>query len=318
MKEKTKDRKKFILRAVLWFLAVCLLTSLLYFIPGISGALNSTYIAEYDSVFVSDEVECYLVKNEKITYSNKSGTVSYAINEGTHVRKYTVVAKIGSDVYTSEQPGLISYSADGYESYFTEDNIPNIKKEEAESISFSNQELGKNQVVSGDPLFKAVDDKEWFVVFWIDKEDVNQYVKGNKVSVIIDDALEIKATINDIYDQENRYMVVLRTQEYFDKLAYTRKVKAEVVTVDQAGLFIQQKSIVTVDGQPGVYVKQINGDFEFVRVKVLSLIDENAIVADGTFTETVDEVTTQVKTINVYDEILKNAKSSDKGGEKVE
>lgn len=318
MTENKKRFNKYIIYAVLWLLAVCVVTAIAYFIPGISGALTSSYLAEYDKVFVSDEVECFLVKDEIVTYSNRRGATSYSVEEGTHVRKYTVVAKLGADVYTSEQPGMVSYTADGYESYFIEENIKNITKDEATSFSISNSDLLKQTVESGEPLFKVVDDKKWFLIFWIGKDDVNKYVKGNSVDVVIDGKLKIKAVVSDIYDQNEEYLVALESREYYKELPSKRIVNAEVITVDQEGLLIKQKSIVTVDGEPGVYVKQINGDYKFQRVKILSLSDENAIVAAGTFTETVDDVTKQVTTINAYDEILKNAKSTGKGGESVE
>lgn len=318
MTESTKKRNMFILKVVLWLLAVCIVTAIAYFIPGISGALTSTYIAEFDSVFVSDKVDCFVVKNEKVTYSDKNGSVSYSVEEGTHVRKFTGVAKVGADVYTAEQPGMISFTADGYETYFTEENLKNITRDEAESFDIVKQNLVKTEASAREPLFKAVDDKEWYLIFWIDKDEINKYIKDNRVSVVIEDKLEVSAVISDIYDQENEYMVVLKSREYYADLAVKRKVSAEVITVDEAGLLIKQKSIVTVDDQPGVYVKKINGDYKFVRVKILTLVDENAIVASGTFSETVDDAVTQVTTINSYDEILKNPKSLGKGGESVE
>ncbi|MDO4482545.1 MAG: HlyD family efflux transporter periplasmic adaptor subunit [Bacillota bacterium] len=318
MTESTKKRNLFILKIVLWLLAVCIVTGIAYFIPGISGALTSTYIAEFDNVFVSDKVDCFLVKNEKVTYSDKSGSVSYSVEEGTHVRKFTGVAKVGADVYTAEQPGMISFTADGYETYFTEENLMNITRDEAESFDIVKQNLVKTEASSGEPLFKAVDDKEWYLIFWIDKDEINEYIKNKSVSVVIEDKIKVSAVISDIYDQENEYMVVLKSREYYADLAEKRKVSAEVITVDEAGLLIRQKSIVTVDDNPGVYVKKINGDYKFVRVKILTLVDENAIVASGSFTETVDDAVTQVTTINSYDEILKNPKSIGKGGESVE
>ena len=67
-----------------------------------------------------------------------------------------------------------------------------------------------------------------------------------------------------------------------------------------------------------LYVKQINGDYKFVRVKILTLVDENAIVASDTFNEMKGDLMEQVKTIKLYDEVLKNGKSMNKGGEEVE
>ena len=319
MKESSKQTSKFIFRFFFWLLAVILIFVIAYCIPGISGVLTSTYIADYDTVFVSDEVECYLVKHESVISANTGGTLSCLLEEGVHVRKYTNAAKVGAEVYTTDRPGIVSYQIDGMEGYFTEDNLPNITREGIDSIVPAVTEDSDSETVqAGDPLFKTVDDKEWFVIFWISKEDSNKYTEGKSVDVVFDENHRVSAVVQDVYDQEKEYLVVLRGTEYLDYLHNARKLHAEVVTVNQTGLLIQQGSIVTLNGKPGVYVKQINGEYEFVRVKVLSLIDENAIVSSGSFTETVDDVTNQVRTINSYDEILKNAKSIDEGGEGVE
>ncbi len=318
MEKNSKRYNKIIAYGILWALALSVVLMVVYGIPEIGGTLKSTYVAEYDRVYVSNETQCYLVKDELITYANAAGTAAYYVEQGTHIRKYTEVMSVGSASYTSDKAGILSYTADGYETFFIKDNFQNITKETVGEFTIENQKLAKETIASGEPIFKVVDDKEWYIVFWIDKEEMDKYTKGNSVSVLIDDNHRVNAEIYDIYEQKDGYLVVLESGEYYDKLAETRTINAEVVLVDQQGLLIKQKSIVTVDGQPGVFVKQLNGKYEFVRVKILTLADDDAIVAAGSFSEMSGEVMERVETINAYDEILKNPKSVDKGGEKSE
>ncbi len=318
MDKNGKRYNKIIAYGILWALALAVVLIVAYGIPEIGGSLKSTYVAEYDNVYVSNETECYLVKDELITYSNTTGTAAYYIEQGTHIRKYTEIMRIGSESYTSDKAGILSYTADGYETFFIKDNFQNITKEAVKDFTIENQKLAKEEIAAGDPIFKVVDDKEWYIVFWVDKENMDRYTKGNTVSVVIDDSHRVDAEIYDIYEQKGDYLVVLKSEEYYDELAENRKLNVEVVLVDEQGLLIKQKSIVTVDGQPGVYVKQLNGKYEFVRVKILTLADEDAIVAAGSFSEMSGEVMERVETIDAYDEILKNPKSTDKGGEKSE
>ncbi len=315
MEDKRKQKYKLIIFGIIWACVLILVLAVAYFIPGVSNALNSTYVAEYDNVYVSDKVKCYLIKDEQISYSTCSGTAGYLIEDKTHIRKYTTVMNVGSTSFTSDKAGTLSYSADGYETYFIKDNLSDITEDYVKSLDIKCNKLAKEEIMKGDPIFKIVNDKEWYMIFWIDIDSINKYTKGNEVSVIISKNTKLEATVDDILDQGDRYMVVLKIGNYYESLAETRVLDAEVVTVDESGLLIKQKSIVTLNGTPGVYVKQLNGQFEFVRVRILSLADDNAIVSAGSFSEVDGEVTNRIDTINCYDEILTNAKSLDEGGE---
>ena len=317
-KDRKAKQKRLLIRCALWFLAVLIVFSIAYFIPKVSGVLKSTYVARYDNVFVSDKVDVCLVRTETVTYAERSGKPEYLMEEGVHARAPSEVMKVGRRAYTADTPGTLSYSVDGYETYFIRDNIQNITRKEVEDMDLEPRGTKKEEVTKGDPLFKIVDEKEWYMIFWLSPEDSKHYTEGAFVNVILDEELEIRARIVNIYAQGDDNMIVLKTYDYYKDMAKKRTVPAEVVAVDETGLQVKQSSIVTVDGNPGVYVKQINGDYKFVRVKILTLVDENAIVASDTFNEMKGDLMEQVKTIKLYDEVLKNGKSMNKGGEEVE
>lgn len=311
----SKRFNKLIIRALIWLALVVFVIVIAYFIPDVNSALTSTYIAKYDSVFVSGKYECYFVKNEKLTKAKNGGTVSYQIEEGEHVRTNDMILKVGKKSYTAQQAGLVSFSSDGYETYFTEDNLAKITHKDAKSSHPDNKNLVRTEAEKGDVVFKTVDDKRWFMIFWVGENELNLFAKNKTVDVIFDSDNRVEATVFDVLEQDKEYMVVLKSIEYYPQMATARKAKPEIISINQDGLVIKQKSIVTDGDKQGVYVKQINGDYEYVRVKVYSTFEDKAIVASGTFTEMVDGQMYTVSTINSYDEILKNAKGMDKGGE---
>lgn len=317
-KDRKTYQKRLLIRCVLWFLAVLIVFAIAYFIPKVSGALKSNYVVHYDNVFVSDTVVAYLVKSEEVIYAERSGVPDYEMEEGEHIRSTSEVMKVGRRAYQAETPGILSYFVDGYETYFIKDNIQNITRKEVDKMDLEPKDTRLEEVTKGDPLFKITNDKEWYMIYWLSPEDSKHYSEGAFVDVILEEEKEISARVVNIYAQGDDNMIVLKTYDYYPDLAKKRTVNAEVVTVDETGLLVEQESIVTVDGNPGVYVKQLNGDYKFVRVKILTLVDENAIVASDTFNEMVGDLMNQVKTIKLYDEVLKNGKSMNKGGEEVE
>lgn len=316
MYESKIKTKRFMLRVAIWALAVLVVCLICYCIPGLFQALTPTYTAQYDTMRQSSTQECYLVKDEQIVYSDHTGTASYTYGEGEYVRKLLQVCTVNNNPYTTPQSGTVTYTVDGLEAYFVGENIPNITKSEVKSLGTDRQQLGTDQVNRGDPLFKVVDDKQWFLIFWVGQDESAKYTQGKSVEVVIDKENKIKAVIDAIYEQDKEHMIVLRTNDYYPGLACNRVLDAEIVTVNETGIIIEQGSIATRDGQEGVYVKKVDGDYKFVRIKAHSIVDDKAIVANGSFTETDEDGNVKVvDTINLYDEILRNPKNKDKGGD---
>ena len=65
---------------------------------------------------------------------------------------------------------------------------------------------------------------------------------------------------------------------------------------------MKNSSIAEKNGQKGVYVKQKNGDYKFVRINVIATDGENSVVSRMYF---LDEKGKTITTVQNYDEVLK-------------
>ena len=314
-KQSRKGYKKMLW--IMWFLAVALLVAIAYVFPGIWGTLKETYLAEYDNIYVSQEAECYLVRDESVIYAENAGDISYYYEEGTRVRKGTAVLEVGSKVYTEPETGTIGYYIDGQEEYFNPDRISEMKQFEVDVMDLEAENVVAETAEEGQPLYKTIAGNYWYLVFWCDKETVVNYNKESSVSVVMGNS-KITARITDIIEQAEQYLVVLKTSRYYEDYTKVRKIDAEVVTVDEQGLRLKAQSLVTIDGQPGVYVKQINGTYKFTPVKIYMISGEDVLVAKDSYNVTTEEGTTRVTTVSVYDEILTNGSSAPDTEEKNE
>ena len=69
------------------------------------------------------------------------------------------------------------------------------------------------------------------------------------------------------------------------------------------GILINNESItINQEGDIGVYARRKNGDFEFVRIKVINTDGYTSVVEDSVF---YDDNGKEVKTVDIYDEILR-------------
>lgn len=207
-----------------------------------------------------------------------------------------------SENYISNFKGIVSYYIDGYESEFTPENMALLNKKKVQSMSFDEvQNLARNTTLAKEPLFKIVDNKIWYVVFWVPQEDIVKYEKGKSVFINLPLG-QVEGKVYDIIDDNEELLVILEFNRYYEEFAQIRKIEAEVVTSDYTGLMIRNESITSNNGQPGVYVKAKSGEFVFKPVKIItndgewSLVEGSYYYADNG---------TKVDTVNIYDEILK-------------
>ena len=153
-----KIKKKTI---VIFVLALVVLYSIIYIVPKVSGAMVSSYIAEYGQLKIYNETTAYFVRNEKVYLATATGDTNYFFKEGSLVRKdgkimdvkpnsqtgqtdsegnpigpdeiYTdVLDKLGKKVvrrddYRTKSVGVVSYYADGYENALTPKNMKKKK-----------------------------------------------------------------------------------------------------------------------------------------------------------------------------------------------
>lgn len=303
MGNKKKLKKNKIL-LYLFITAVITLGIIIYLLPKLTGVLTQTSIVEYGNLRVASNEVCYFIRDEEIVKASSSGNIQYYCEEGELVRAGTKVLDIVSATsYTAPKNGIISYYTDGYEDKFTPGKMASLKKEEIEALEIKVSDTKRDNAIAGEPLFKVVENSHWYVVLWASPDNVIKYEKGKPVILNLPLG-QVKGSTYDIIDAGDSWLVLLKFSRYYEEMQRIRKIEAEVVTSDYEGLIIANKSITTNEGKPGVYVKDIGGDFVFTKVSVLASDGEYSIIESSFFYEKKGDESLKVKTVNAYDEIL--------------
>lgn len=319
-----------------------LLYAIIYIVPKVSGAMVPSYIAEYGQLKIYDETTAYFVRNEKVYLAAETGDTNYFFKEGSLVRKdgrimdvkpndqtgatdsegnpigpdkaYQRVLenwgkrRIVRDDYRVKNVGVVSYYVDGYEKALTPKNMG--KKGESFFQQLSQKDvmpLRRDSVIAGEPVFKIVDRTEWFLVCFVDAAHLDRYEVGKRVKVEFEDG-ELDARVYRAAEVGGKAKITLRTDYYYEKFAETRVADVSLVTYDENGVIIENSSIAEEKGKKGVYVKGKNDEFFFVPIQVYATDGEKSLIADDFYYD-LEGNGELVITVEVYDEILKNAES---------
>ncbi len=281
------------------------LAVVIYVYPMFTEAMAKTTILEYGNLKESTIETCYFVRDEKIVKASATGRIQYLIDEGELVRKGTKIVEIVSakEQYLAQANSLISYCMDGLEDVFSPEKILSLDKEKVESIQVDIKQIKRDSAIGGEPLYKEVDKDIWYVVLWAEPDNIIKFKKDKAVSLNLPLG-EVKGTIHDIIDKGDSWLILLKFTRFYEEMQKHRKIEAEVVTSNYEGLIVANRSITSLDGKPGVYRKDIKGEFLFTPVSVISSDGEYSLVADSFFYEKVEDESIRIKTVDVYDEIL--------------
>ncbi|MDR2609829.1 MAG: hypothetical protein LBC58_00055 [Clostridiales Family XIII bacterium] len=295
---------------ILFFAAAISLFVVIYVAPKFSGGSLETVALEKETLPIADKENVLIVRDETLYLSPYSGETSYGQDDGTKIRKGAPVMSVGNEILEAAKTGTVSFSSDGYEEKLTPALIPDLKAGDTGDIPEKAASLKKDRVQKDDPVYKLTDDALWYMVFWIDGESGSRvhYNDGGTVKVDFGDG-EVAAKIDSITDDEGDFRVVLTSDRYYKNMTDIRRADANIIFSENKGLVVDANCIALRDGQRGVFVKQRSGSFKWTPIQ----IDENAstgekyIVKAGTYT---DENGNEVRTVNYYDEVLKDPKAA--------
>lgn len=290
---------------ILFLVTLLGLFAVLYGLPVLTGALARTSLVEYGTLRVTDEVTCYFIRSEKVVTASGSGTIQYYFEEGELVRKGSKVAEVlpdGGDYFTDDNY-IISYYIDGQEEFFTPENIQTLRKERIQELEIVMADTRRETAVMGEALFKTVENGRWYGAFWVEQDDTVKYTKGTSVTLQLPKG-DVKCRTLDIIDDQGQWLILLESDRYYEDLPKLRKENVTVVTSDYEGLLLANESIATEDGQPGVFVKDLGGDFVFRPVSVIASDGRFSLVEHAFFYRKIDGERKKIATVEAYDEIL--------------
>ena len=323
-KPKKRTISIFILAAIALYIVIGV-------IPTLTGALTRTEILEYGDLKARHEIKCWIIRSETVYSATSKGTVEYKVDEGTLLRKGAKVlgftpavsekeddAEQGSDQqkyikrlagsmisdskFTAARKGIFTTMIDGYENYFTPENMEKLKYSEVKDIEEPAQNIAREKVTTGEPIYKIADNSEWFLVFWIDSGDIPNYKEGSTVKAELPEG-SVSCSIKNILQEGERWRIIARSTSYYKNFVKNRMMEGYMVTTDTRGLLVSNSALTTRNDVTGLYVKKATGEYEFVPVSTIATDGEKTLLAEDIF---YDENGEGVETVKVYDEVLKN------------
>ncbi len=294
---------------------------IIYVVPRVSGIFLETYTAEYGTLEVSQESSYMAVRDEKLYVSDNGGAVSRAAAQGRLMRKNSHIVDVGGVKHYSQQKGIVSYYYDGLEGVYTPENMQTITEADLELTdeekqTYAVRECSQGTVESGSPIFKIVDNKEWYLVCWLSAAEAEDIEAGRSITVEFDDEKQLKMKVMQVNPQGQNRQLILSCNRYYEKFDSIRSGTCRLIKSSKSGIIVDSDSIVEEDGQKGVYVmsKQLD-EASFVPVKVLLSHGDKTVVEKNYFINVEGQ---KVSTVENYDEILKKPPTAEEaeGSEK--
>lgn len=323
-------------RIIIAYLAVMLILYVVVFvIPKISDAFDTTQTLENGNLEVSCDTTGYFVKEEAVCTATETGQITYKLSTDTVVKKGSDISSIAPAENENDeaeeiagkyedylQPlkkydlllesnlapisGIFSTVIDGQEKYFSISNLDKIKKEKAEKRRIKQIELDRDRVVKGEPVFKISNDDVWYLVCWMEKSDAKKFELDSKVRIKLPSST-IDARVFTKNKEGELYKMVFSSNAYYEDFTKSRKVEMTVVSSNTTGLIVGNECIISKNGVEGVYVKTKDDYVYFVPVKVKISNDEQSVIYESIF---VNEKCEQVETVSVYQEVLKDPREA--------
>lgn len=329
-----KPKKKTIL---LFIFLVVILYLIVEVIPPLTGALASTEVLEYGRLKVSDECECWIIRDETVYKAAQTGTVKIYTGEGTLVKKGVKLMdftpsegggkkkkeegdsrfremkdRLGDSMVTdndqtSQRKGLFSMYMDGYESYLSPDNMNKLSESELKQVTKTPESLERTGVIKGDPVYKIADNSRWYLICWVEEGKIARYEKNKQVKIKLPKGT-IEAKVYSTNKEGNKWQLILSTNRYYKDFLKERKLNAEIITTDMEGLLVTNDCLAMKDKKVGCYVRNTAGDYTFKEVQTLATDGEKTLVTE---TEFFDKKGNPVNTVKAYDEVKRDPESED-------
>ena len=275
----------------------------------LQGLINK---GEYEEIYIlKEKISLYNNKSDEVTQSDT--LVSQSL-EKIKTRKENITHEIDSNFsnHYTQTGGLISYKIDGYEETYIPRDFENYvyDKLKVDNIKEKNVKE-KNKVESSDPIYKTIDNFEWYMGIKIeDLKEIEGYEIRDLIKIEIkEDKQELQGRIIAINVSKDKAVLVLRfntkLHEYYDmRFPETYIIKNKI-----EGFKIPSKAVDEKDSIKGVYIKDKGG---IVRFRPINIIGEEGdyIYVDRGNNRSQIQLPGQeefIATIGTYDEIFLNA-----------
>lgn len=223
-------------------------------------------------------------------------------------RREEIITRIEENnrFYYSDRAGIISYKIDNLENIYTLDYALQIYPSDFKIIEINSKESNNNSdIIYGQPIFKILNNLNWYVVAKLEKNSINNIEEGKNVYIKFSNYDEVhEAVVRKINTKDSEFVVIFKLNSYCYKYYNNRYIDIEIIRDRYEGLKIPKTSIVKRNGINGVYVKNINNLLKFKPIEIIGENDNYVIVKEGIIQVNQDGVKKNMKSLVLFDEII--------------
>ncbi len=253
-------------------------------------------------------------KEEISRLLDRKRRLSVAEGQGSTSVTEAVTGLIENNVVGLRSPsaGILTYAYDGYEMILQLEKLARVDLGAIFSEQIVPEELKKNRINTEEPVFKVIDSAVYHFLIAVDPTESHRYELKKEVRIEVE-GQSIAGRIEDFFVQGDQLMVLIRSDEQFNHFHKRRQVPIRLKIDDYQGLTLHADSLIQREGVLGVY--RINQDqrARFTPVKVLGSTDDQVVVKDGSFIVFEGEEAKTVKTIDLFDRVLREAERFEEG-----
>ncbi len=180
---------------------------------------------------------------------------------------------------TTTDSGYFVSNADGYENYFSIENLSEITVGQVEAAL-----KAKPKDVAPDVMGKLITGFNWYVVAAVDTLSIGTLHEGGEYKVRFPESTagEVTVTLEALQNTENgRTVIVLKSNLMNENLVNLRIEKAQLVLKEHKGFKVGKEAIREVDGEKGVYIRRGNL-INFRKVEIIYTGEDYVIVKKDT------------------------------------
>ncbi len=189
-------------------------------------------------------------------------------------QKSAIEKKIGGvskEIYT-EQSGVFTTFLDGLENSLTIDRIKQMSPSDFNSISNVRAEATDISVVSGENMFKTVNNHVWYVAAVVDSETADKCEESSKLSLrfaaIPGDDIQASVYYRSETDENGDVIIAFACSRYVEGAYSIRTGDMSIIFDSYTGYKIPSSAVTENDGVTGVWAKLDNKD-DFYECDVL-------------------------------------------------
>ncbi|MCR5146500.1 MAG: hypothetical protein K6B70_04045 [Clostridia bacterium] len=205
----------------------------------------------------------------------------------------------------SNKSGVISYKVDNLEDKLTVQNFDYLNKDFLESLNLKSGQI----IASNSSKAKIINNFKCYITCVSKTEEASKSEVGNRIKIRLPNSEEIPAKITyKKTENNNETLLVLEIEQEVEKLINYRKISFDLIWWSDSGMKIPNSAI-KYEGKFAYIIRNRAGYEEKILVKILRQNDNYSIVANYSTAELEEEgydisTLNNKKSISLYDEIV--------------